>query len=50
MLVEDNGRRVALVVDELLAKQEVVVKALGDAFSEVRGLQAARSSAMAGSD
>ncbi len=38
VLVEDNGRIVGLVVDELLAKQEVVVKSLGDAFAGVRGI------------
>jgi two-component system chemotaxis sensor kinase CheA len=38
VLVEDNGRTVGLVVDELLAKQEVVVKSLGDAFAGVRGI------------
>jgi two-component system, chemotaxis family, sensor kinase CheA len=38
VVIEDNGRRVGLIVDELLGKQEVVIKALGSAFSGVRGV------------
>ena len=38
VVIEDNGRPVALVVDELLGKQEVVIKALGDAFKHVEGI------------
>ncbi len=38
VVIEDNGRPVALVVDELLGKQEVVIKSLGDAFQGVRGV------------
>jgi two-component system chemotaxis sensor kinase CheA len=38
VVMEDNGRAVALVVDELLGKQEVVVKPLGGAFEGVRGV------------
>ena len=38
VVIEDNGRRLGLVVDELLGKQEVVIKALGDSFSHVRGI------------
>jgi two-component system chemotaxis sensor kinase CheA len=38
VVIEDNGRRMALTVDELLGKQEVVIKALGTAFSHVRGV------------
>lgn len=38
VVIEDNGRRVGLLVDELLGKQEVVIKALGHAFSSVRGV------------
>ena len=38
VIAEDNGRRVALVVDELLGKQEVVIKGLGDMFRGVRGI------------
>ncbi len=38
VVIDDNGRRMALMVDELLGKQEVVIKALGTAFSHVRGI------------
>jgi two-component system chemotaxis sensor kinase CheA len=38
VVIEDNDRRVGLMVDELLGKQEVVIKALGEAFSGVRGV------------
>ena len=38
VVVEDNGRLMALVVDELLGKQEVVIKTLGEAFQSVRGV------------
>jgi two-component system chemotaxis sensor kinase CheA len=38
VIAEDNGRAIALVVDELLGKQEVVIKNLGDMFRGVRGI------------
>ena len=38
VVVEDNGRPVAVVVDQLLGKQEVVIKALGETFQGVRGI------------
>jgi len=38
VVCEDNGRCVALAVDELLGKQEVVIKALGEMFRAVRGI------------
>ena len=38
VIIEDNGRRSALVVDELLGKQEVVIKSLGETFGSVRGV------------
>jgi two-component system chemotaxis sensor kinase CheA len=38
VVIEDNARPVALVVDSLLGKQEVVIKSLGDAFGHVRGV------------
>jgi len=38
VVIEDDGRRVALLVDELLGKQEVVIKSLGGTFSRVRGV------------
>ncbi len=38
VVVEDAERPVALVVDELIGKYEVVIKSLGDAFGNVRGV------------
>jgi two-component system chemotaxis sensor kinase CheA len=38
VIAEDHGRAVALVVDELLGKQEVVIKSLGDMFRSVCGI------------
>jgi two-component system chemotaxis sensor kinase CheA len=38
VVIEDDDRRVALQVDELLGKQEVVIKSLGGAFAHVRGV------------
>jgi two-component system chemotaxis sensor kinase CheA len=38
VVIDDNGRRIALLVDELLGKQEVVIKSLGTAFTHVRGV------------
>jgi two-component system chemotaxis sensor kinase CheA len=38
VVVEDNGRALGLIVDELLTKQEAVIKSLGDAFAGVRGV------------
>ncbi|HEX6161967.1 MAG TPA: chemotaxis protein CheA [Vicinamibacterales bacterium] len=38
VIAEDNGRRVALVVDELLGKREVVIRSLGEMFRGVRGI------------
>ena len=38
VVIEDDGRPVALLVDQLLGKQEVVIKSLGDAFAQVRGV------------
>jgi len=38
VVIDDNGRRIALMVDELLGKQEVVIKALGSGFAQVRGV------------
>ncbi len=38
VVVEDDGRAVALVVDELVGKQEVVIKSLGAAFAGLRGI------------
>jgi two-component system chemotaxis sensor kinase CheA len=41
VVIEDNGRHVALTVDELLGKQEVVIKSLGNAFANVQGVAGA---------
>jgi two-component system chemotaxis sensor kinase CheA len=38
VIAEDNGRPVALVVDELLGKREVVIKSLGEMFRGVDGI------------
>ena len=38
VIAEDNGRPVALVVDELLGKREVVIKSLGEVFRGVAGI------------
>src|SRR6185503_1349599 len=38
VIAEDNGRPVALVVDELLGKREVVIRSLGEMFRGVKGI------------
>ena len=38
VVIEVDGRRVGLVVDDLLTNQEVVIKTLGETFSTVRGI------------
>ena len=38
VIAEDNGRPVALVVDEILGKREVVIRSLGDMFRGVAGI------------
>jgi two-component system chemotaxis sensor kinase CheA len=38
VVLEDNGRSTALIVDELIGKQEVVIKSLGSTFEGVRGV------------
>ncbi len=38
VVVEEGGMRIGLVVEELLHKQEVVVKSLGESFAGVRGV------------
>jgi two-component system chemotaxis sensor kinase CheA len=38
IVTESQGREFCLMVDELLGKQEVVIKSLGSAFRNVRGL------------
>jgi len=38
VICHDSGRSVALAVDELLGKQEVVIKSLGEMFKSIRGI------------
>lgn len=38
MIVEDDGERAGLVVDELLGQQQIVIKSLGQALGEVVGV------------
>jgi two-component system chemotaxis sensor kinase CheA len=38
VVVENEGRHRALLVDELLGKQEVVIKSLGDYLKDIKGL------------
>ena len=38
VVVESEGQRKAVVVDELLGKQEVVIKSLGSALGQLKGL------------
>lgn len=41
VLLEDQGRKYALLVDELLGQQQVVMKSLEDNFHKVEGLSGA---------
>lgn len=38
VVVENNNRKYALLVDELIAKKEVVIKSLGEKFSSLFGI------------
>jgi two-component system chemotaxis sensor kinase CheA len=38
VICHESGRVVALAVDELLGKQEVVIKGLGEMFKNIRGI------------
>ncbi|MFO0630953.1 MAG: chemotaxis protein CheA [Polyangiales bacterium] len=38
IIIAVHGRRCCLLVDELIGKQEVVIKSLGETFSQVRGI------------
>jgi two-component system chemotaxis sensor kinase CheA len=38
VVVESQGRRFCLLVDEMLGKQEVVIKNLGDTFRDISGI------------
>jgi two-component system chemotaxis sensor kinase CheA len=41
VVVGDSERRVAIVVDDLLGQQDIVIKSLGDTFKDVRGVAGA---------
>lgn len=41
MVVEDTGRKIALVVDELLGQQQTVIKSLGDTLGVLPGIAGA---------
>ncbi len=38
VIVEDSGRKVGLVVDELLEQQQIVIKSLGDSLTDIAGI------------
>jgi two-component system, chemotaxis family, sensor kinase CheA len=38
VMAESKGRRIALLVDEILGQQQVVIKSLGQRFSQVKGV------------
>ncbi len=38
IIVESDGREAALLVDELIDKQEIVIKSLGDSLNKINGL------------
>jgi two-component system chemotaxis sensor kinase CheA len=38
VVIEESGRRVALQVDRLIGKQEVVIKSIGETFAAARGV------------
>lgn len=41
VIVEDSNRKYALLVEEIVAKKEVVIKSLGERFSNLRGISSA---------
>ena len=41
VIVHDNGRRLGLVVDRLLERQEIVIKPLGSYLGDIRGISGA---------
>ncbi|ACV67948.1 Hpt domain-containing protein [Desulfohalobium retbaense] len=41
VVVEDGGRQVALLVDELLGQNQTVIKSLGEAMGSIRGVSGA---------
>jgi len=38
LVVEGEGRRAAVLVDDLLGKQQIVIKSLGKAFGQIKGI------------
>jgi len=38
VVVENNGKKAGLLLDELLRQEEIVVKSLGEALKEIRGI------------
>ena len=38
VVVEDDGSRTGIVIDELVARQQVVVKTLGETMKDVAGI------------
>jgi len=42
VVAEVEGQRFCLLVDELIGKQEVVIKSLGETFQNIRELRAAQ--------
>ncbi|AQT66879.1 Chemotaxis protein CheA [Anaerohalosphaera lusitana] len=41
VVVEEDGRKGGLVVDELLDQQQIVIKSLGESFGDLRGISGA---------
>ncbi len=41
MVVEDEGRRTGLLVDEILGQQQIVIKSLGEALQGIQGIAGA---------
>ena len=41
VIVEDEGRRIGLVIDELVGKQQTVIKSLGEALRGLTGIAGA---------
>ena len=38
MVVESDGRRTCIMVDELIGQQQVVIKTIGETFKNVKGI------------
>jgi two-component system chemotaxis sensor kinase CheA len=38
VIVEDNGRQVGLVTDELIGQQQIVIKSLGESMKDLQGI------------